>query len=102
MATSEHWAYEAEVKAILQSLVFCRQFQFRHLLIESDSALAVGWVTKKENRPWKLLNDLIIIDSIMTEVDCLGISHIFRESNSMADYLAKSGCYREVPLLTNA
>lgn len=36
------WAFEAEVKAILHALIFCKQFQLKHTLIESDSSFAVG------------------------------------------------------------
>lgn len=97
-ATGDLWAYEAEVKAILHALMFCHQFQLRHILIESDSALAVGWVNNKVNRPWKVIQDLNLIDSLCVEVDCLGISHIFRESNHLADYLAKTGCSRQTEI----
>lgn len=94
-AMGELWAYEAEVKAILQALIFCKQHQLQHILIESDSTLAVGWISKQENRPWKLIQDLNLIDALCLEVDSIGIKHIYRESNPLADYLAKSGCWRE-------
>lgn len=51
LAVGELWAFEAEVKGILAALKFCKEFQLKHLLIESDSALAVGWVSNKEHRP---------------------------------------------------
>lgn len=85
------WAYEAEVKAILNALLFCKQFQFRHVIIESDSSLVVGWVASNHNRQWKLCQDLLQIDLLMKEVDCLCVNHIFREANTLADHLAKSG-----------
>ncbi|XP_057451866.1 uncharacterized protein LOC130743649 [Lotus japonicus] len=47
-ALGELWAYEAEVKAILQALIFCREHQLQHILIESDSTLAVGWISSQE------------------------------------------------------
>lgn len=92
------WAYEAEVKAIRKALLFCKQFHYRNVLIESDSTLAVGWVASVHNRPWKLCQDLIQIDLLMSEVECLGVSHIYREANTMADHLAKSGCRRLFPI----
>lgn len=94
-ATWDLWAYEAQVKAILHALIFCPHFHLKHILIESDFALAVSWVNNKVNRPWKLIQDLNLIDLLCIVVDCLGVNHIFRESNHLADYLAKSGCYRE-------
>lgn len=92
------WAYEAEVLAILKGLQFCKSHCLNHLLIESDSILAVGWVNNKSNRPWKLGNELNLIDNLRTELDVLEVAHIFREANPVADDLAKSGVERETPL----
>lgn len=50
-AMGELWAHEAEVKAILYALIFCKQHMLRHITIESDSMLAVGWVFSHDNRP---------------------------------------------------
>ncbi|XP_057458901.1 uncharacterized protein LOC130749544 [Lotus japonicus] len=88
------WAYEAELKAILNALIFCKQFQVRNLIIESDSALTVEWVNSDQNRPWKLNQDLIQLDMRMSDVGCLGVNHIYREANNHADKLAKSGAHR--------
>lgn len=94
----ELWAYEAEVKAILHALIFYRQFQLCHVLIESDSSLEIGWVNCKLNRLWKLIQYLNLIDLLCIEVDCIGVNHIFRESNHSADFLAKSGTNRSSPI----
>lgn len=84
-ATGLLWAYEAEVKAILSALQFCKEHDVTNVLIESDSTLAVGWVSNKQNRPWKLLNELHMIDMLMVDVGCVGVVHIFREANDVAD-----------------
>lgn len=97
LATGILWAYQSEVKAIHRALSFCKEFSFSHVYIESDSTPAVGWVNRKENRPWALLNDLNSIDRLIREVDCLGVAHVYTEANSEADELAKLGC-REDPL----
>lgn len=88
------WAFEAEVRAILKALIFCQQYNLKEIIIESDSTTAVGWVSIKSNRPWKLLNELNQIDFLMLEVRCLGVFHIYREANSSADKLAKADCNR--------
>lgn len=54
LGKADLWAYEAEVKAILNALLFCQHFGFRRVIIESDSSLVVGWVASDQNRPWKL------------------------------------------------
>lgn len=47
VAMGELGAFEAEVKAIRVALEFCREFGVRHVLIESGSALVVGWASIK-------------------------------------------------------
>ncbi|XP_057444743.1 uncharacterized protein LOC130736986 [Lotus japonicus] len=85
------WAYEAEVHAIYQALLFSEQFKFKTLVIESDSTLAVGWVANRGRRPWKLFQILSKIDHLMQLVNCLSVTHVLRECNGVADILAKSG-----------
>lgn len=63
-------ANEAEVLAIL----YCVE-------IESDFVLAVGLAEGLKLRPWKLTNELNIIDYLMLLVSCSGIAHILREGN---------------------
>lgn len=92
------WAFEAEVKAILQGLIFCQQFLFRNIILESDSTVAIGWVISKDKRPWKLRNELNKIDLLMREVNCLEIRHTYREGNTDADLLANKGCESDSPI----
>lgn len=92
------WAFEAEVRAILNALIFCQEFLFRNIIIERDSSVAVSWVALKEKRPWRLLNELNYIDFLIHEVNCVEVRHIFRESNVEADLLANKGCIRTTPL----
>lgn len=87
----EAWAYEAEVQAIHHALLFCCQFKISTIVIESDSTLAVGWVNNRERRPWKLYQVLHSIDQLILQVNCLSVSHILREGNGVADFLAKLG-----------
>lgn len=67
-------------------------------MIKSDLSLVVGWVNRKSNRPWKLINELNRKDLLMGEVDCIGVSHIFKEANTIADGFTKEGCGRISPL----
>jgi ribonuclease HI len=91
-------AHEAEVKAILFSLLFCQQFSITNVIIESDSTTTVGWVNSTTNRPWKLRNELNHIDYLLQVVSALEVKHIYRELNIVPDYLANIGCNRESPL----
>src|ERR1044072_4786886 len=98
MSTGVLYAYEAEVKAVLNALLFCRELSLQELLIESHSTLTVGWINCKSNRPWKLRHDLNMIDYLLLEVNCLAVSHIYREANGVTDNLAEEGCDRVPPL----
>lgn len=89
------YAYEAEVLAIRHALDFCKDFNLRHVCLESDSTLAIGWTLCSANRPWKLLNELQAIDFLREEVDCFKVVHVWREANDRADALAKEGVERE-------
>lgn len=99
MSVGSTWAYVAEVKAILNALLFCKNHDFNNVIIESDSTLAVGWVMNNSNRPWKLLSDINQIDHLMFEVNCTRVFHIFREANTIVHNLAKEGCDRSTPLI---
>lgn len=79
------------MKEILNALLVCKHFSMGQLMIENHSSLAIEWICSKENRPWKLSNELNLIDALILEVGCIGISHIFREGNSMEDFLTKLG-----------
>lgn len=92
------WAYEAKIKAILHGFRFCHQYLLRNIIIESDSTTAVRWTSSKNRRPWKLANELNQIDTWMEEVNCLGVKHILREGNGLADFRANKGCERISPL----
>ncbi|XP_057426183.1 uncharacterized protein LOC130719582 [Lotus japonicus] len=91
-------ADEAEVLAILYALLFCQQFMVSSVEFESDSTLVVGWMSGGKMRPWKLTNELNMIDYLMPLVNCIGVIHILREGNAEADELAKKGCFCVEPV----
>lgn len=91
-------ADEAEVLAILYALLYCQQFVVFNVEVESDSMLAVGWVKGLKIRPWKMTNELNMIDYLMPVVLCSGVRHILREGNLEADALAKQGCFASEPV----
>lgn len=94
-STGHLWAYEAEVQATLHALLFCQQFNCNHVIIESDSTLAIGWVMDGNMRPWKLLQVFNQIDYLWHLVSCVGIQHVLREGNVQADFWANQGCGRQ-------
>ena len=93
----------AELRAIQEALEWflsadwCKDF---HLIIESDSKVAIKWVSSLECRCWKYAESYNkirnMVDSIVVSKS-VTFNHISREINYFADHLAKSGVYRDVP-----
>ena len=72
------WAHEAEIIAIKEAFLFCKQYSVGNVLLESDSSLAVGWVNSNRNRPPKLINILNEIDWLRSDGNVISIVHIYR------------------------
>lgn len=71
-----------------------------NLYIESDSKVVISWVLKHETRPWKysvLLSDCDELWQRISRVKEVILSHVPRDANSLADFLAKSGISRSSP-----
>lgn len=90
----EKFAYEAEVLAILHTLLFCQQYALFNVLIESDCLLVVGWVHNKSSRPWMMQNEFNLMDFLLQ----VGVVRLLREGNWFANFLAKGGCDRVEPI----
>ncbi|XP_073261506.1 uncharacterized protein [Populus alba] len=83
----------AIVKAIDLSASNCR-LHHKHLIIESDSVNVIRWMTNPLSRPWKHHNLFSYVNRLKAYFSSITFSHIFHESNSMADGLAKQGVRR--------
>ncbi|OMO53301.1 hypothetical protein CCACVL1_28737 [Corchorus capsularis] len=95
-------ATKAEVLAIWEALLIFYASEWRNnygLRIESDCVIAVKWVNASISCPWQLRRFISQIGNITRGASNWKLSHIFRESNSMADELAKVGINRESDLI---
>ncbi|CAK9134351.1 unnamed protein product [Ilex paraguariensis] len=79
----------AECKALLEGIkMFLRHDLMNYqLLIESDSQVLVGMVLGKVKVPWKCKQFIDDICGILHRFN-IKVSHIFREANGLADFLA--------------
>ncbi|CAK9175763.1 unnamed protein product, partial [Ilex paraguariensis] len=79
----------AECKALLEGIkLFLRHDLMNYqLLIESDSQVLVGMVLGKVKVPWKYKQFIDDICGILHRFN-IKVSHIFREANGLADFLA--------------
>lgn len=85
---------EAEVRAVWEPLQFCIRKNMNRFHLGSDSLVLKNMIT----RSWKIPCDLV---EMMEEIhDMVGkvtvqVSHIFREANQLADYIANSVINKE-------
>jgi ribonuclease HI len=87
----------AELRAIVKTIELSASnclLHHQHLIIESDSANVISWMHKPHNYPWKHHNLFSYINRLNAYFGSITYSHIFRESNYMADCMAKQGVRR--------
>ncbi|KAG2666238.1 hypothetical protein I3760_15G047900 [Carya illinoinensis] len=80
----------AELKGLLEGVRRCCRYGFLQVYIEVDSQLLVNWVTKGACNIWYLED---FWDELRVCLACLDyrLTHVFREGNAVADFLAKQG-----------
>ncbi|XP_070041045.1 uncharacterized protein [Nicotiana tomentosiformis] len=78
---------EAEAITILEALRYCVQHRYTHILLQTDSMLMKNVIDGTWIAPWAVITYVEEIKDIMEENN-FRISHIMREGNKLADYLA--------------
>ncbi|KAL6582730.1 hypothetical protein OROMI_004808 [Orobanche minor] len=91
----------AELYAIWRGLDLCVSRNVVKVWIETDSNTALHLIKNHNNSHWKLLGLLNKIWNLMDIIE-VRFSHIFREGNAVADWLANEGCHRRDFFLYNA
>jgi ribonuclease HI len=87
----------AELRAIIKAIELSASnclLHHQHLIIESDSVNVISWMNKPHSRPWKHHNLFSSVNRLKPYFGSITLSHIFRESNCMADCMAKQGVRR--------
>lgn len=88
----------AEILAIFRAIQITSRFEYikaSRLIIEFDSINAVRWSNEDSGGPWNLNFQLNYIRNARRSWRDLSIIHKGRESNIVADTLAKQGLIRE-------
>ena len=84
------------IRKALQLLYLNPAFHHVKITIESDSSNAIAWINNSaKTLPWKLHNELCLIDNLKAGFPLISFVHTLRENNSMADTLAKQGVFRD-------
>jgi ribonuclease HI/exonuclease III len=82
----------AEAHALLAGLILARRNGFHSVHIEGDSMIIIKACLSKNSFNWKITYILKQIWGLLDSFREYQISHIYREGNSVADYLANMGC----------
>ncbi|GMJ03941.1 hypothetical protein like AT4G29090 [Hibiscus trionum] len=87
---------EAEVRAIAFALGLIQEREWRKgcVIIESDSQVALSWVTQSTKHPWRLWEVFLAIDQACQVAYDIQFCYVPREANGFADVLAKEGVDR--------
>ena len=92
----------AEVFAIMRAIMIslsCDKTKNQRIIIESDSMNAVKWCLEEEGGPWNISFQLNFIRNARRKWLNLSIIHRGRESNNVADCMAKQGLRRDAEFL---
>ena len=82
----------AEAHALLAGLILARRNGFHSVHIEGDSMIIIKACLSKNSFNWKITYILKQIWGLLDSFREYQISHIYREGNFVADYLANMGC----------
>ncbi|KAL0329269.1 UNVERIFIED_CONTAM: hypothetical protein Sradi_4913600 [Sesamum radiatum] len=83
--------HQAELSTLHRGLEICRNKGFRNIWIETDAKEIIMFLSSPRQGAWNVQNTLQRIWNIQSQMECR-ISHIFREDNQAADFLANQAC----------
>ena len=87
----------AELRVVVKSIELSASKCFlhhKHIIIESDSANVISWMNNPHNRPWMHSDLFSTVQKLTRLFGSITFSHVYRESNSLADCMAKQGVRR--------
>ncbi|KAL6575587.1 hypothetical protein OROHE_000964 [Orobanche hederae] len=81
----------AELHGIWRGLQLCRDRGLDNIWVEVDSAIAIKLIHNKSTAQWQAQTLITKILKLLENFN-YRLSHIYREGNSVADFLANPGC----------
>ncbi|KAF5207808.1 Ribonuclease h domain [Thalictrum thalictroides] len=88
-----------EVQAVEAGLQIAKEMGYTKVTVGADSMCTVDCINGRCSPTWRARKHVNAIKKLMAGMEEVQVQHIYRETNSCADYLA-SLCLREDPLLT--
>ena len=82
---------DAELWALREGLLMCRNLNLVAMEIELDAKLVIGWIFEEYNS--NLQRAALILDcrTLISHIPQVRMSHYFREANKCANALARKG-----------
>ncbi|XP_077228479.1 uncharacterized protein LOC143861436 [Tasmannia lanceolata] len=81
-----------EIRAVLEGLRLASSWGLTKIWIEVDSKTAADIIMGTSKTPWKCFTHIQVIPHLLSRLVQWKVSHIWREGNSVADYLSKRNC----------
>jgi len=82
----------AEATALRDGISAALQAGFRKIEVEGDNQVVLKAVQKQIHTPWQITPILEDIWHMISSCESISFSHIYREGNMAADWMAKYGC----------
>lgn len=80
----------AEIRALLEGVLYCHLLGIYEFKIQSDSLLLVKALNRKGNIPYRLRKWWQLLEKLLRASKCT-FKHVYRELNQVADWLANLG-----------
>ncbi|XP_077232558.1 uncharacterized protein LOC143869883 [Tasmannia lanceolata] len=81
-----------EIRAVLAGLQMASSLGLVSIWMEVDSKSAADVINGKTKIPWRCFNRIQVIHQLLSQFHNWRITHIWREGNSVADFLSKRKC----------
>ena len=90
----------AEATAMRDGISAALNAGFRKILVEGDNQIVIKAIQKQMHTPWQIAPLLDDIKNMITSCESISFTHIYREGNMAADWMAKYGCLLRCNSLT--
>ena len=87
----------AELRVVVKAIELSASnylLHHKHITIKSDSVNVISWMHNPHNRPWMHRELFSLVQRLTRFFGSITFAHVYRESNYMADCMAKQGVRR--------
>jgi len=82
----------AEATAMRDGIRAALNAGYRKILVEGDNQIVIKAIQNQIHTPWRIASLMQDIRNMIISCECISFTHIYREGNMAADWMAKYGC----------